>query len=188
VTGEEKYTYLGYVKNNMAIEAELKAQAFANLRRQPQIYLWNVARGFLSMNLQLNTSLVSVFQRTQRTGQSVDPWVSFGAGAHAKRPETLTSGATGVLVALLTLLAGLGIVRGVARRDTFLAVPGLVYLSLTLAHTITYFDYNYYYLKVPFLIVFAMLGADSLGVWGRRLAAGLVGLSLAATLGLLLST
>lgn len=188
VTGEEKYTYLGYVKHNMEIEAELKKEAFANLRRQPQIYLWNVARAFLSMNLQMNTSIVSVFQRTQQTRKSVDPWTSFASGAQAERPETLTSRATGALIALLTVLAGVGIVRGLMRRDAFLAVPGLVYLCLTLAHTVTYFDYNYYYLKLPFLVVFAMLGAESLGVLGRRITTGLVGLCLAATIGLLLST
>jgi len=184
VTGEE-YDYLGYLKHNVALEAAFKEEALRNLRRQPQVYLWNVARGFLSLGLQINTSMVSVFQRIQRTGETVkQPW--FWEHAEAERRETRASRATGVLAALLTLLAGIGIARGVARRDPFLVVPGLVYLCVALAHALTFFDFNYYYLKLPFLIVFAALGMDALGAWGRRLAAGLVALALAASAALLL--
>lgn len=139
----------------------------------------------MSLGLQLNTSLVSVFQRIQRTGEIVsEAW--FWEHAEEERRETRASRATGVLAALLTLLAGIGIVRGVARRDPFLVVPGLVYLCAALAHAFILVDLMYYYLKLPFLIVFAALGMDALGTWGRRLGAGLVVLALAVSAVLLL--
>ena len=184
VTGEP-YDYLGYLKHNVALEAAFKEEALRNLRRQPQVYLRNVARGFLSLGLQLNTSLVSVFQRIQRTGERVlQPW--FWQGADDERRPTGASRATDVAFGLLTALAGTGIVAGVYRRDLFLVVPVLVYLCVALAHALTYFDFNYYYLKLPFLIVFATLGADALGRWGRRAFAGLVVLALAASTALVL--
>ena len=184
VTGEE-YDYLGYLRHNVVLESALKEEALRNMRRQPQVYLWNVARGFTSLALQINTSLVSVFQRIQRTGETVkQSW--FWEHAEAERAETRASRATGVLAALLTALAGIGIARGVVRRDPFLVVPGLVYLCVAVAHALTLVDYMYYYVKLPFLIVFAALGTDALGAWGRRIAAGLVALALATSATLLL--
>ena len=184
VTGKE-YDYPGYLEHNVALEAAYKEDALRNLGRQPQVYLWNVARGFLSLSLQINTSLVSVFQRIQRTGEMVSQtW--FWEHAEAERRETRTSRATGVLAALLTVLAGIGIARGVARRDPFLLVPGLVYLCVAGAHTLVLVDFMYYYVRLPFLIVFAALGAEALGTWGRKLAAALVALALAASAVLLL--
>jgi hypothetical protein len=184
VTGEE-YDYLGYLRHNVVLESALKEEALRNMRRQPQVYLWNVARGFTSLALQINTSLVSVFQRIQRTGETVkQSW--FWEHAEAERAETRASRATGVLAALLTALAGIGIARAVVRRDPFLVVPGLVYLCVALAHALTLVDYMYYYVRLPFLIVFAALGTDALGAWGRRIAAGLVALALATSATLLL--
>jgi hypothetical protein len=184
LTGEE-YDYLGYLKHNVALEVGFKDEALGNLRRQPGVYAWNAARGFLSLSLQINTSLVSVFQRIQRTGEVVrQQW--FWAGAEAERPETRASRATGVVFALLTVLAGIGIARGAARRDSFVLVPGLVYLCVALAHALTFFDFNYYYLKLPFLVVFAALGTDALGKRGRWLAVVPLALALGTSAALLL--
>lgn len=185
VTGTE-YDYLGFLRHTVALEAAFKEDALRNLRQKPQVYLWNVARGFLSLSVHINASLVSVFQRIQRTGETVSQaW--FWEHAEQERRETAASRAFGVLAALLALLAGLEIVRGVARRDPFLVVPGLVYLCAALAHALTFFDFTYYYLKLPFLIVFAALGLDALKAWGLRLAFLLVALAAAATAAMLLS-
>ena len=184
VTGEE-YEYLASLKHNVALEAAFKEDALHNLRLEPKVYLRNVARGFVSLSLQLNTAMVSVFQRVQRTGEMAkQDWFWMPAGE--ERRETRTSRATGVLAVLLTALAGIGIVRGVARRDPFLVVPGLVYLCVALAHALTFVDFMYYYLRIPFLVVFAALGIDALGAWGRRLGAGLVALAVATSAVLIL--
>jgi hypothetical protein len=38
-----------------------------------------------------------------------------------------------------------------------------------LAHALTYMDFMYYYLKLPFLVVFAALGLEALHARGARL-------------------
>jgi hypothetical protein len=65
-------------------------------------------------------------------------------------------------------------------------VPALVYLCVALAHALTFFDFTYYYLKLPFLIAFAALGLEALGARGRPLALLLVALAVASSLALLL--
>jgi len=56
---------------------------------------------------------------------------------------------------LMALLSLGGIVLGVKNKDSFLLVPGAVYLCVCFAHTITYMDMMYYYMKVPFLFIFS---------------------------------
>jgi hypothetical protein len=183
VTGED-YSYLGFLKHNVALEAAFKQDALENMARRPRVYLWNVARGLLSLTLQLNTSLVSVFQRIQRSGETVSQaW--FWAGAERERAPTLASRAMAALHLLLLALAALGIATGAFRRDTFLLVPGLVFACVAGAHALTFFDYTYYYLKLPFLVAFAALGLASLRRVGPALGAALAALAAAASLAML---
>jgi hypothetical protein len=182
VTGED-YDYFRMLRHSDALEAAYREEALANFRRQPRVYLWNVARGFASLATQLNTALVSTHQRVQRTnGMARQEW--FWTGAEAERQPTRTSRATALLAGALTLLAAIGIGAGIARRDAFLAVPLLVYLCVAIAHSLTLVDFMYYYVRVPFLVVFAALGLDALGRRGPLLAAALAGL--AAVLGAVL--
>jgi len=184
VTGED-YSYLGFLKHNVALEAAFKEAALENIRERPRVYLWNVARGLLGLTLQLNTSLVGVFQRIQRTGEVVSQaW--FWSGAEQERGATLASRTLDVLHLLLLAFAALGLARAIARREPFLAVPGLVFTCVALAHALTFFDFTYYYLKLPFLVVFAASGLASLRERGPLLAALLAGLAVAGSAALLL--
>jgi hypothetical protein len=179
VTGAD-YDYMVYLKKNEAIEAEFKTEALGNLRRQPGVYAWNVARGLGSLALQTNTAFVSVFQRIQRTGESVrQSW--FWQGGADERAETRSSRATGAIAAGLTALAVLGLARGIVKRDAFLVVPVLVYLCIAIAHALTLVDLMYYYVRLPFLVTFAAVGADALGRWGRWIAAALLAATLATS-------
>jgi len=180
------YAYSAYVRNNVAVEEAFKQAALENLAARPGIYAWNVVRGFVSLSFQINTSLVSVYQRVQRTREAPSQsW--FWAGQGAERRETLASSAFGVLVGALTILAVAGLALGIARGDHFLLVPGLVCACMVLAHAVTFVDVMYYYLKVPFLVVFAAVGLEAVrerGTWlirGRHIAvAGLLEASLVA--------
>ena len=184
VTGEE-YDYLRSLRHTVALEAVYKEEAMANVRRQPGVYAWNVVRGFASLATQLNTALVAVFQRIQRTREMArQEW--FWEGAETERAPTRTSRATAAGAAVLTVLAAIGAARGVARRDGFVAVPLLVALCVATAHALTLVDFMYYYLRVPFLVVFAALGMEALGRPGRWMAAGLVAASVAGAAVLLL--
>jgi hypothetical protein len=177
VTGKE-YDYFRSLPHTVALESAFREAALANLRRQPQVYAWNVARGFATLSTQLNTALVSVFQRIQRTREVVrQEW--FWRGAEEERRPTLTSRGTAIGAAILTVLAAIGVVRGAARRDVFLAVPLLVFLCVAAAHAVTLMDFMYYYLRVPFVIVLAALGMHALGRPGRWIAAALLAASVA---------
>lgn len=168
IAGED-YDYFSYIRKTEAFEAVFREAALQNLRSQPLVYVHNVLRGVLTVNLQINTSLVSVFQRIQRTGEIVSQaW--FWAGAEHERRETRSSRALGLLVNALTLLGGYGVVAACARRDAFLWIPAAVYLCISLAHALTYMDLMYYYIKLPFLAVFAALGLEAL--YERGLALG----------------
>jgi hypothetical protein len=184
VTGED-YSYLGFLKHNVALESAFKQAALANIRERPRVYLWNVARGLLGLSLQLNTSLVAVWQRIQRTGEVVSQaW--FWSGGENERRATLASRSMEALHLLLLAFAGLGLVRACAGREAFLAVPGLVFACVALAHALTFFDFTYYYLKLPFLVVFAASGLAGWRARGPLLAALLACLALASSAALLL--
>jgi len=66
------------------------------------------------------------------------------------------------------------------------AIPGLAFTCVALAHALTFFDFTYYYLKLPFLVVFAASGLASLRERGPLLAALFAGLAVAGSAALLL--
>jgi hypothetical protein len=55
----------------------------------------------------------------------------------------------------LTLFGFIGIGISLKKKDPSLLVPGLVYLCFCLAHSLTYMDLMYYYIKMPFLYIFS---------------------------------
>ena len=76
----------------------------------------------------------------------------------------------------------LGLGAGVWRRDEFLAVPVALAAGLVFAHALTYLDFFYYSVKIPFLVAFAFYGVDLLPrVLRLAVTLALVGLSLALT-------
>ncbi len=169
VTGHD-YDYWTHLRDNVRVEASFREAALRNLRDQPDVYLHNAVRGFATLNLQINTALVSVFQRIQATREAPSQaW--FWAGAEGERPESLSSRAVGSLFAALALLSGYGVFTSAARRDPFLWIPGAVYLCVSLGHALVYMDFMYYYLKLPFFCVFAALGLETLHQRGARLTA-----------------
>jgi hypothetical protein len=65
-------------------------------------------------------------------------------------------------------------------------VPAFVALGVGLAQVLTWMDFMYYYVKVPFVILFAFYGLDRLGRrWAAPLALTLASLSLLLTLRIL---
>jgi hypothetical protein len=176
VTGETRFSLVAYARHNLALEDAFREQALANLRRDPGVYAGNVVRAALTIGLRMNSSLIAAFQRAQTQGPVQAEW--FYKGAEAERAPTATSTGFAGLVAALTLLAAGGAAAAVVRRDPFAMVPGALGIGLGLAHALTYMDLLYYYLKLPFLAVFAALALQALPV---RLRLGLaVGLTAAA--------
>jgi hypothetical protein len=186
VTGETTYSLPAYLRHNVALEDAFRAEALANLRRDPGLYAGNVVRAALTLWLRMNSSLIVAFQRAQ-TGEPLRAeW--FFAGADAERRPTATSLGFEALAAVLTLLATAGASVAARRRDAYAAVPGAVGVCVGLAHALTYMDMLYYYVKLPFLAVFAALALEALPHRLRRglcaaLAAGAAALALALLLG-----
>jgi hypothetical protein len=160
---------------NLALEDAFRARALSNLRTKPEVYLHNVAVSFLSFNVDFDSVLIKVYEYVQRpdfNGMPVGWYASghpqdFHSSDHARAFVRFT--------AVLGVLAAWGVGAALWRRDRALALPGLVYLSVCAAHALTWMDLRYYYVKLPFLFLFAFYGVAAGGRWRRSatwLAAG----------------
>jgi hypothetical protein len=99
-------------------------------------------------------------------------------------------------VHVLTVLAAVGGALAVARRERGLLVPAAIYTSIVVLHAVVYMDWLYYYVKLPFLLLFAFYSLEAFHRWSRdRLptpwlagtpAAALMAWSVALTLQVLL--
>ena len=189
VTGSSTYNYDSFVRHVVEIEAVARAETFRNLRTQPKVYLHNCLTAFLSFNLDLNTVLVQVFEHLQTPGATYSgsfDWFMPGnpQDFHSKASRRWLS----ISFSLMTAAAFAGAWYGWRRRDPFLVVPGIAYACVMSAHVFVYMDMPYYYVKLPFVAVFACALVDSLS-WrgpgaltvGDGLAVGLLLGSVATT-------
>lgn len=163
------------IADNLALEAELRDVSLRNLRRRPGVYAVNVARSFTTFNLHINSVLLKVFQHLQTPGTVLKDWYWPGDPQILYPPHA--SRAFAGLVAVLTALGAAGLALAARERDANLLAPAAVYASLLLAHSITWMDLMYYYVKVPFLLAFAFFFVDRAHRWewpfaGRRLSVG----------------
>ncbi len=166
VTGAASDNYRVLIDHNLELEAAFRDEALRNIRERPFLYARNVLRSLLTLTLQINSSLVSVFQRTQRPGVEVSQaW--FWGPDNPEREATPVSRGVSWLFGLLTILAAAGALRSLSRGDVFALTLGLVCGCVCLTHALIYMDYMYYYVKLPFLMGFAALGLDWLE--GREL-------------------
>jgi hypothetical protein len=192
ITGKPEYDYWAFLKHLHEIQAAHRAEALRNIRERPGIYLRNVARTLVTLHFQVNSALASVFLQAQQPGGQIgQDW--FWGESHPRRAPTGASRAIDSLFALLTGLALLGAFAAVRTRDGFALAPALLWICFAGAHAITYMDFTYYYLKLPFLAVFAALGLARLesgpaaARTAARVLAGLIVATCAIGVGLLLS-
>jgi uncharacterized membrane protein len=87
----------------------------------------------------------------------------------------------------LGLAALFGAAWGAWTRDRLMAVPAALHLCLAAAHAITWMDFTYLYLTLPFLCLFAAYAVDRVvsAPGGRVLPR--VGLALSTALAMLLA-
>jgi hypothetical protein len=159
-----RYDYGTYVRANVEIEDAFRADALANLRRQPWVYAYNCGRSFLSLNLQMNSVMIRLFRHLQRGQRIPKGWFLVG-NTQESLPSTASRVCDGSL-GLLSLCALAGAAVAVWRRETAMLVPAAVYLCMAAAHAMIWVDLRYYYLKLPFLFVFAFYAVDRL--WAAR--------------------
>ncbi len=175
-TGLEDYDLISSLRHNLDLEAALKQEAVANIQSHPGVYLRNCAANFLSLNLDMSTVILREFESVKQPGTSVTSlWFTPGHSADAL--PSRCAGRFRVYVWILTILAAGGIVLALRRRDRHLLVAGAAYLCVCLAHTFTFMDVMYYYVKLPFLFLFAFYVLTLRHSLVGRIAAGLLGLT-----------
>jgi hypothetical protein len=154
VTGSDHYSYTRYVNHIIQLEDEFKKEAFNNLRLKPGVYIHNFWVDFLTFNLDINSVFIKIFQAIQNPDVRFNKkWLEVGD------PQNFYSSARAngfkYNVYLLTLFSFIGVGFALKQKDPSLLVPGMVYLCFCLAHSLTYMDLMYYYIKLPFLYMFS---------------------------------
>jgi hypothetical protein len=153
ITGSSRYSYSQYVNHIIPLEDEFKREAFKNLSLKPKVYIYNFFVDFLTFNLDINSVFIKIFKAIQDPDVKTNKkWLEMGD------PQDFYSSSQANAfkynIYLLTLLGFIGICIALKKKDPSLLVPGLVYLCFCLAHSLTYMDLMYYYIKIPFLYIF----------------------------------
>jgi hypothetical protein len=159
------------VRENLALEDRFREAALKNLRHHPRVYLGNAWRSFWTFTTDFNTVLVGLFDYVQgrpneeieqkwfapKTPQPFQPPFPRGSSPGAVLGLlALPSGRIELFFDGLSILALLGLITAPFARARFLIVPGLVLLCLAAAHSVTWMDLMYYYVKVPFVVIFGI--------------------------------
>jgi hypothetical protein len=154
VTRQSHYSRPAFIDHNLALEDAFRNEALSNIRERPLVYLRNCLRSLVTLNLHINSVFVKVFQHIQEAGvQPAQDW--FRVGYPQDFFDPLAAEATAAFVALLTALAAGGLLISLRRGEAWVLAPASVYAAICAAHALTYMDLMYYYVKFPFLLVFA---------------------------------
>ncbi len=153
ITRNESYYYSVYLKHLLELEDEFRKEAVKNLRLRPDVYVHNFWTNLLTFNLDINSVFIKIFRVIQDPNIKMDKrWLQVG------NPQDFYASSQAdafkYYIHLLTLFGFLGIGIALIQKDNTILVPGLVYLCFCFAHSMTYMDLMYYYIKIPFLYIF----------------------------------
>lgn len=169
VTGDVDYSLQTYRKHILALEDAARTASIQNIISRPHVYLANVRRTALFLNKDVNAVILTIFTRIQ-TGEAFDrQWIFLGVRKAMKRG--VEADVFQALHDLLLCAAAFGLGLAAWRRDFFLAPALAVWVGIVAVFALSYLDFFYYSVKVPFLIAFAFYGLDALP---RALRLGLV--------------
>jgi hypothetical protein len=116
-----------------------------------------------TLAFQLNTIQLAAFQEIQATG-ALDPY-RFGRNHRRPFRHSPASRAFGIWAAALTALAWMGVAVALWRRETALLPVAALWACLWLAHSAVYMDFQYYSLKIPFLVVLGFYCIERMPAW-----------------------
>lgn len=160
VTGEFEITTETYARQVLKLEDAAREAALQNLMARPHIYAVNFVTAGTSLLTRINAVLLTAFLKVQ-THAPFDPrWIAGGVRGNLIRgPEARAFQALHDAL----LIAGLfGLAAGLRRRDLFLTVPVALFGAIVLTHALSYLDFYYYAVKIPFLVALAFYGVDAL--------------------------
>jgi hypothetical protein len=178
ITGAPQYDYQAHVRHTGAVEQGFRADAFANIRRQPAVYAANVGRSLASLVFRSSVVYVRATDALRSRPGSRDrdavPQEWLRPGAPDVGSEWMAV-ATSAALALTGLLAAVGIAWSAARREplglTVLAVAGCVLST----HALAFVSMMHHYLRLPFLFAGA-----AMAIQAARLRGGWVSVAAAA--------
>jgi hypothetical protein len=153
VAGNERLTMFSWARYNIELEKEFKKEAYSNIGKQPLTYVYNVIMNFISINLCVNSVFLKIFDYIQLPG-NIFHSAFLSSGNNQTFHKDWQSNLFTFLVIILTICAGAGFYLGIKNRDISIYPVLAVYLCVTIAHSITYMDIMYYYVKMPFLFIF----------------------------------
>jgi len=160
VTGETEITTETYARQVLKLEDAAREAALQNLMARPHIFAVNFVTAGTSLVTRINAILLTAFVKVQTHEPFHPRWIAGGVrgnlvrGAEARAFQSLHDA---------LLIAGLfGLAAGLLRRDPYLAVPLAVFGAIVLTHALSYLDFYYYVVKVPFLVAFAFYAVDAL--------------------------
>lgn len=167
VAGEEELTAVSWARYNLLLEKEFKKEAYANIKKQPLIYAHNVMINFISINFCMNSVFIKIFEYIQLPGKQFSKDMLKSNNHQTFQKDSLAN-LFNLLVAYLTFCSIIGIYLGMRRNDLSIVPVAAIYLCVTIAHSITYMDVMYYYVKLPFLFMFFAYFLKHLTTRGKR--------------------
>ncbi|MFN0077553.1 MAG: ArnT family glycosyltransferase [Prosthecobacter sp.] len=161
VTGEAGFQTSVYSDHVLSLEDEFWTRFKDNLATKPGVYLSNVCKNFALMTFGINSVVIKMFQHLQHTDGALNVQCLAPGASQDFYPSTASNAFT-LLVMLLSLTGYWGMVASCVARDHAVLAPLVSFATLIIAHTITYTDIMYYYLRMPLLFIFVALFARHL--------------------------
>lgn len=160
---KDKNYFKIFLTSHIEADKQCFKKAMNNIRSDPKIYAYNFLQNFISFNIDINSALIKIFQATK--GEDSYSMKQIAAWLYPGDPQVYHSNINrqfDVMIWLFALLGFLGVFFSIRRNDMICLVPFTVYLCFCIAHSITYLDFMYYYIKVPFVFIFAWYFIDQI--------------------------
>jgi hypothetical protein len=166
VTGERVFRMGTLYRHDVDLEDAYREVTLRNWQHQPLVYAANVGRFGSAVLFRTSGLLIKLHEYIQRT--RAHPTLEMFEPGHPQTFERSSIAvAFQVLSALLLVPAAWGIVVAWRRGDPASLALLAVFACVALAQAITWMDLLYYYVRVPFLLVFAAFGLAALAGPGR---------------------
>ena len=160
ITGENEYTLETYQRNILRLEDAARDASLTNIAARPGTYLTNVRNAAVGLHTNINAVFLTAFTRMQTGEPFIRPWILIGvAKAMSRGPE---ANIFQFLHDLLLFAALGGLLLAAWRRDFFLLPALALWAAVVAVYALTYLDFFYYSVKIPFLVAFAFYGLDAL--------------------------
>jgi 4-amino-4-deoxy-L-arabinose transferase-like glycosyltransferase len=153
ITGTTGYQTTLYAAHVLEFEDLFHERFKENIASHPMTYIGNVCKNFLLLNFGMNAVFIKMFQYQQdHSGEINKQWLETGNKQDFYPDSAMDS--FSFLILLLTIFSIAGIILALRQNDKLIYIPLLAFSTIVIAHSITYMDLMYYYVRIPFLFIF----------------------------------